>query len=1010
MHHAVDITTRRARAADNMFASPLRQEQNQQHPLAEDRSQAAEQEAIWVRLTIEEGTYQPISVDKAALSLFADRLLIRVPETKFTITIYLRDVFKLEPFVERYELILHTGNFSHRRYVLSAYLPSTVPMLYEILSTRITERDTKFPADGSYSNSTKYAASSRTDFFGGAFAASEVSPIGPGYKSNGRPRALVDDYSLVHTPPANSSRQHRAQADDPGLPSSRSGSSAANAGGVPLHLRLSRVSVAAPGASSQRSASNSAWNQRHQLPSHAAFHGGVEAPPGQQYHHYHADASQTGNATDLSHLLALTKDARKPPHVAALPSQNGSYGDRSTSQSPPRHVSPQSLRKGPPLIAGGGTALRYQDEVVAPAPPIWLIQRNLSEIDSRDRALHHRDRVGGGVRSTELDRSSLWNGYHVENETGEFVFDTPPPDVFDQMKTQLHSIVSPRPSPPRANNNSPVRGGGGGGRVTHASTSWATALEESVPQVRGRSPTYASQSALREPSRDDAAHARDRLFATMVGGAPSVETGPSRTLATGPPPPSFRPATTAADGPTLSIEPSRLAPSRKPSSSSASATGQPVATFTSISAQVDAAREISDQTLPSPIPPNKYGTKSVAPPSARPLQQEQQQQQQPVREQRSQAGPQQPSSPSPNIVAIVTSSEPPPSSRPAPAEQSSSVFVVLDAPTLSGAASRTQEQTVNGTAQPTRPNPSSGGSATSSYSAAPIVERATQPATSGDQPSKPMWELMQAQHLRVMQELAQLQQAKAQGTSSAASVPVREDDVALSQQQQQQQQRQQPSAVKPTPVPDLPPRSPVLEDAVASTPSPRFATRPPLNRPPTHPADTRTSQQHPPLPPPAPTSWIGQPLIGAPSAQPQNQAPKSSGLPPPARAATPPRTSPVRTDLRVSGNVTSPVRSPSVDSTSSRGSAKIPPSRRPMDNSRAPSSGGPMAAFSGGDGGSLMRRSSSAAAGGSALSSRSGTPQSQQQQPGSYRGQGNTQSSSSQQRAAAPAARPQAKT
>ncbi|CUI14665.1 Hypothetical protein, putative [Bodo saltans] len=110
----------------------------------------ADNGTIAVTVVIEEDGYAPISVDGALLNLFIDRLEVCVPETKFTVKIYLRDVYRLQPLdhspaTNSPELVFFTGHFAPRRYILKAYGPgstTSLKMLYDMIRGKVQHRDT----------------------------------------------------------------------------------------------------------------------------------------------------------------------------------------------------------------------------------------------------------------------------------------------------------------------------------------------------------------------------------------------------------------------------------------------------------------------------------------------------------------------------------------------------------------------------------------------------------------------------------------------------------------------------------------------------------------------------------------------------------------------------------------------------------------------------------------------------------------------------------------------------
>lgn len=106
---------------------------------------------LTIALTIEEDNYSPITVEGAALSLFVDRCEVCVPQTRFTVTVYFRDVHKVIPWSpERPTVVLLTGVFARRRYVLSAPWPNggtTLQMIGDIIKSRVQEREEpKYPS------------------------------------------------------------------------------------------------------------------------------------------------------------------------------------------------------------------------------------------------------------------------------------------------------------------------------------------------------------------------------------------------------------------------------------------------------------------------------------------------------------------------------------------------------------------------------------------------------------------------------------------------------------------------------------------------------------------------------------------------------------------------------------------------------------------------------------------------------------------------------------------------
>jgi hypothetical protein len=169
------------------------------------------------------------------------------------------------------------------------------------------------------------------------------------------------------------------------------------------------------------------------------------------------------------------------------------------------------------------------NDVAAPAPPMWLIQRNLVEIENRDRAIHLRPTPRSAATSNTS--SNPWVGYQAEPfATGEFVFDQPPPShpYHLEKDTRRRFLFPPKTSPPR---------GAQDGRRTAASspprrnvtTNWAA-----CDMVVEGSNTFEPAERLAPPQSQPLASAvlrastasqqesvtasRDQLFASMVLG------------------------------------------------------------------------------------------------------------------------------------------------------------------------------------------------------------------------------------------------------------------------------------------------------------------------------------------------------------------------------------------------------------------------------------------------------------------------------------------------------------
>jgi hypothetical protein len=812
---------------------------------------------IWVRLTIEEGSYPPIAVNKAALSLFADRIQIRVPETKFTITVYFRDVFKLEPFVERYELVLHTGNFSHRRYVLAAYLPSTIPMIYEIISSKVIERNVKFSP-----NTPALSSSPGKSLLLDSFHSPESRR---NFGLPGAAPAVDEYYSLVHTPAMSRDTARRTS----GGPEHTAGPQ------LPPHLRLSRVS------------------------SGGAAHPSPGASRGGEQFGWRGVSNSTGGATDLSNLLALTRDSRKPPHVASAEavetSAVPSAVQRSSNSSPPRQHGMSDGSEGRRVYQTQATSnivphRSSADDVAAPAPPLWLIQRNLSEIEQRERAIHFQGVTSKQSKSVDSSHTELWNGYHAEPSANEFVFDKPPPSSANPSQQKQHrSLAPPRVSPPRTD------------RLPRAH--WAEAAAGLLVEVGAPAKgAHRTSALLPQPviaSEESIAAARDKLFSAMVIGGGNGDGGGTRAprdnSSSGAPPTPSAQSTVAGIsrdrgpplGASLVVGPSsssldlirELAPGRRPSPQHV------VPTFVPLSPTADDDGRASPGL---PLAPSALGT-------AR------------------------------KHASVSTRSVAPPLTKP----------VVVDHSAVSASASHTvsasspQMLTAD---HPEQSNRVLGQQAAAPVEVASAVEGRTKSPSKGDpqRPTAPpneqsLRDAVQAQHMRVMQELAQVQLAqKAQ--------------VQLAAEKQQQISRQQTSATEPG------------KSAVMNVSAPVQQQRPAQKGP-----DQQSAQRPPPPPPPPPTAWIGPP---APSAAPV----PSNTLAPSIRPPISPRPSQQSSDAPLRTNA-------SPESRSSSPSSKIPPSRRPMERPLPDGGGG------------LMRRSSmpnGSFGSHSTVSSRSATPQENQ--------------------------------
>ena len=99
-------------------------------------------EPIRVNLSILEASFNPIRVAEAVVSIFMHGIRVRVPQTKFTVTVYYRDVLQVETLMESKTLVLHTMVCqSHRQYVLQCLEGRTLPFLHGILSANVNVRE-----------------------------------------------------------------------------------------------------------------------------------------------------------------------------------------------------------------------------------------------------------------------------------------------------------------------------------------------------------------------------------------------------------------------------------------------------------------------------------------------------------------------------------------------------------------------------------------------------------------------------------------------------------------------------------------------------------------------------------------------------------------------------------------------------------------------------------------------------------------------------------------------------
>jgi hypothetical protein len=392
-------------------------------------SMAVDNGTIAVTVVIEEDGYAPISVDGALLNLFVDRLEVCVPETKFTVKIYLRDVYRLQPLdhseaTNSPELVFYTGHFAPRRYILKAYGPgstTSLKMLYDMIRGKVPHRDAPdFP-------------SARTDVHRQAaervFGRAATSLAHGTAAWGGRPTA--DPYG---TAPPIDLQELRTEAAMPsihgafdwGAESHRSTHGASNTTSrsasvrqPPPHVSSSAAATNSTGAtnlsslwtvsSSRRLPPDVASSLRTSRANDGFKRGGAsvvdestspiaaastravsfmspgDSPPG----HPRRTATAVG-----TQVITADVGTDAPRHSVALshrvsPSAAESVGVQTNPTTMPLNTPSRDIATAPP-----------SGPVTAPSAPLWFLRRNVEKMQQTDLLLH---RTPADVRSQEYN-------------------------------------------------------------------------------------------------------------------------------------------------------------------------------------------------------------------------------------------------------------------------------------------------------------------------------------------------------------------------------------------------------------------------------------------------------------------------------------------------------------------------------------------------------------------------------------------------------------------------------